>query len=140
FIDPRTVDNRQAWITDDIDQPVALKGFDNETLTVQKVEATAKVITDILGYELQQQEDSRYRFAPDANARANRTDVIVDTSASRGHSAAGTSHHIAFRVKDDEVLMAFREKILSAGFHITPKIDRDYFFSLYFREPGGVLF
>jgi glyoxalase family protein len=47
---------------------------------------------------------------------------------------------VAFRVKDDEILMDYREKVLSKGLNITPKIDRDYFFSLYFREPGGVLF
>ena len=47
---------------------------------------------------------------------------------------------MAFRVKDDTILMDYREKILSKGLSITPKIDRDYFYSLYFREPGGVLF
>ena len=47
---------------------------------------------------------------------------------------------MAFRVKDDAILMEFREKIAGKGLSITPKIDRDYFFSLYFREPGGVLF
>jgi glyoxalase family protein len=57
-----------------------------------------------------------------------------------GRSAAGTNHHVAFRVKDETVQMEFREKIASKGLGITPKIDRDYFYSLYFREPGGVLF
>ena len=47
---------------------------------------------------------------------------------------------MAFRVKDDAILMDYREKVLSKGLNITPKIDRDYFYSLYFREPGGVLF
>jgi glyoxalase family protein len=47
---------------------------------------------------------------------------------------------VAFRVKDDNILMDYREKISRKGLNITPKIDRDYFFSLYFREPGGVLF
>jgi len=47
---------------------------------------------------------------------------------------------VAFRVKDDNILMDYREKVLSKGYNITPKIDRDYFYSLYFREPGGVLF
>jgi glyoxalase family protein len=53
---------------------------------------------------------------------------------------AGTIHHIAFRVKDDATQMAFHEKISKMGLHITPQIDRNYFHSLYFREPGGVLF
>jgi glyoxalase family protein len=60
--------------------------------------------------------------------------------APRGINAGGTNHHVAFRVKDEETLMAFREKIVARGLHITEKINRDYFFSLYFREPGGVLF
>ena len=54
--------------------------------------------------------------------------------------AGGTNHHVAFRVKDDEILMTFREKVESRGLDITDKIDRNYFFSLYFREPGGVIF
>jgi glyoxalase family protein len=60
--------------------------------------------------------------------------------AARGLGGAGTNHHLAFRVKDEAVLMAFREKIARQGYGITDKIDRNYFYSLYFREPGGVLF
>ncbi|NLZ94420.1 MAG: ring-cleaving dioxygenase, partial [Bacteroidales bacterium] len=52
----------------------------------------------------------------------------------------GTNHHIAFRVKDEGDLMLIRERVLARGLQITEKINRDYFFSLYFREPGGVLF
>jgi glyoxalase family protein len=54
--------------------------------------------------------------------------------------AGGTNHHVAFRVQDDDILMTFREKVESHGLDITGKIDRNYFFSLYFREPGGVIF
>ena len=57
-----------------------------------------------------------------------------------GINSGGTNHHIAFRAKDDNILMDFRDKVRTAGFHITEKIDRNYFYSLYFREPGGVLF
>ncbi|MBD1431513.1 ring-cleaving dioxygenase [Sphingobacterium sp. DN00404] len=140
FIEPAATDSRIVWTTDEITEDFALKGFHNTTLTLQNKDATAKVLTDILGYELQKQEDNRYRFITDAIDTANFIDLIETPSATRGHQAAGTNHHIAFRVKDDNVLMAFREKVVSAGLHITPKIDRDYFYSLYFREPGGVLF
>ena len=58
----------------------------------------------------------------------------------RTGNAGGTVHHVAFRVKDEKVLAEFREKVIAAGLNITQKIDRNYFFSLYFREPGGVLF
>lgn len=140
FIEPSHEDKRKAWTTSDIEAEVALKGFHNTTLTLRNSEATARVLTDIFGYQLRQQDGNRLRFATDAVDAANLIDILEDPSATRGHNAAGTNHHIAFRVKNDKVLMEFREKILSAGMNITPKINRDYFYSLYFREPGGVLF
>lgn len=107
---------------------------------MNKADATSKVLTELLGYQLQQEDGNRYRFATEAIETANLIDILEDPTAERGINSAGTNHHIAFRVKNDDILMEFREKILSAGLNITPKIDRDYFYSLYFREPGGVLF
>jgi glyoxalase family protein len=140
FIESATPDNRKVWTTDDITDENALKGFHNITLTLKKADATIKVLTDIFGYDLQKQEGERYRFATDAIDTANLVDIIENDKIAAGRNAAGTNHHVAFRVKDDNVLMEFREKVMSAGLSITPKIDRDYFYSLYFREPGGVLF
>lgn len=140
FIEPSTADDRKVWTTDEIKDENALKGFHNITLTLKKAEPTIKVLTDIFGYDLQKQEGERYRFATDAIETANLVDIIENDKIAAGRNAAGTNHHVAFRVKDDQVLMEFREKVMSAGLSITPKIDRDYFYSLYFREPGGVLF
>jgi len=139
FIESST-DDRKVWTTDDIKEENALKGFHNVTLTLKKAEPTIKVLTDIFGYELNKQEGERYRFATNAVETANIVDIIENDKLLAGRNAAGTNHHVAFRVKDDNILMEFREKVLSAGLNITPKIDRDYFYSLYFREPGGVLF
>jgi glyoxalase family protein len=140
FIESSTPDDRKVWTTDDIQDENALKGFHNITLTLKKADPTIKVLTDIFGYALQKQEGERYRFATDAIETANLVDIIENDKILAGRNAAGTNHHVAFRVKDDNVLMEFREKVLSAGLNITPKIDRDYFYSLYFREPGGILF
>lgn len=140
FIEPSTADPRKGWTTEDVQEGHALKGFHNVTLTLQQAAPTLKVLNEVLGYDLRQQEGNRYRLGTDAIATANLLDIIEDVTAKRGHNAAGTNHHIAFRVKNDDILMEYREKVLSAGLQITPKIDRDYFFSLYFREPGGVLF
>jgi len=140
FIESEQPDNRKVWTTDDIKDENALKGFHNITLTLKKADPTIELLTDIFGYDLQKQENERYRFATDAIETANLVDIIESDKIAVGRNAAGTNHHVAFRVKDDQVLMEFREKVLSAGFSITPKIDRDYFYSLYFREPGGVLF
>lgn len=140
FIDSSNDDNRKVWTTDDIKDENALKGFHNVTLTLKKAEPTIKVLTDILGYDLQKQEADRYRLATNAIDTANIIDIIENDKMPAGRNAAGTNHHIAFRVKDDNILMEYREKVLSTGLNITPKINRDYFYSLYFREPGGVLF
>lgn len=140
FIETNKEDQREAWSTDAIAPEVATKGFHNVTLTLRQTEPTLKVLTDILGYGFQQQEGDRMRLATDAIETANIIDIHESPMTGSGLNAAGTNHHIAFRVKNDDILMNYREKVLSAGLQITPKIDRDYFFSLYFREPGGVLF
>lgn len=133
-------DTRKPWATADIKENVATKGFHSVVLMVQNITATATVLTDVLGYRLLTQEGNRYRFVTGAIDTANIVDLVEVPNGPRGVNAGGTNHHVAFRVKDDAVLMEFREKVLSAGLHITEKIDRNYFYSLYFREPGGVLF
>jgi glyoxalase family protein len=133
-------DTRRPWITERVSTGMALKGFHNIVLMVRNVDDTAKVLVDLFGYSLRQQERAMYRFATEANGTANIIDVIEEPNGWPGTNAAGTNHHVAFRVKDEELLMAMREQIIEAGLSITEKIDRNYFYSLYFREPGGVLF
>jgi len=140
LIEPATPDPRTAWTTDAVGVANATRGFHNVVLNLQQVEATGRVLTNIFGYRQQLQEGEQYRFVTSAVGQASIVDLQLSPGQGRGVNAAGTNHHVAFRVENEEVLMNFREKIASAGFSITPKIDRDYFFSLYFREPGGVLF
>ncbi len=135
-----TDDKREPWTGSGIGEEVALRGFHNVTLTLRKSYPTLKVLTDILGYDLKCEKEGRFRLVSQDTGTANIVDVVEDPLVSAGRGAAGTNHHVAFRVKNEDVLMKYREKILSAGLDITHKIDRDYFFSLYFREPGGILF
>jgi len=135
-----TQDNRMPWTTEAVKEDVATKGFHNIVLTVRNSEHTAKVLTDIFGYELLTQEGNRFRFITDAVETANIVDIVEEPNGERGINAGGTNHHVAFRVKDDNILMEFREKIRRSGFDITEKIDRNYFYSLYFHERGGILF
>lgn len=137
---PKAGDNRKAWTTADVNEQAATKGFHSITLTLKSIKGTVAVLTDIFGYKLLEQEGNRYRFVTDAVESAAVVDIIEDPEGKIGQVAGGTNHHVAFRVTDDNVLMEFREKIERRGFNITPKIDRNYFYSLYFREPGGVLF
>lgn len=140
LIGSNTDDNRKPWVTEEIKDDVATKGFHSIVLTVRNTEHTARILTDIFGYKLLTQEGNKYRFITDSVGSANVVDIVEEPNGQRGITAAGINHHVAFRVKDDNILMEFREKISSSGLHITEKIDRNYFYSLYFREPNGVLF
>ncbi|MCW4468872.1 ring-cleaving dioxygenase [Flavobacterium sp. MFBS3-15] len=149
FIDPDglkleltevAADNRKPWTTDEVNADVALRGFHHITLTLNAMDGTAKILTDVFGYRLAANEVTRYRFVTDTVENAAIVDIVELKDEKRGHVANGTVHHVAFRVNNDEVLMHFREKVAAAGLSITPQIDRNYFHSLYFREPGGVLF
>ncbi|WP_426484907.1 ring-cleaving dioxygenase [Flavobacterium sp. 2] len=140
LIESKTEDNRKAWETDEVKADVATKGFHNITLTLNDIKPTAAVLTEIFGYKLIDQDVNRYRYATDAVENAAIVDLVELADEKRGLGANGTVHHVAFRVQNDEILMHFREKIEAYGLQITPQIDRQYFHSLYFREPGGVLF
>ncbi len=137
---PNHNDTRKGWKTDEIDTDKALKGFHNVTLTLIKKTPTAEILTDVFGYKLIAEEANRYRYKTDMVKNAAIIDILEIPEAAPGLNAGGTNHHIAFRVKDEETQMRMRGKILERRLQITDKIDRDYFFSLYFREPGGVLF
>jgi Lactoylglutathione lyase and related lyases len=137
---PSAPDTRTPWETDDIKAEHATRGFHHITITTNKMDATSKILTEVFGYRLLKQEVNRYRFITDAVEEAALVDLVEAPGESIGLVAGGSVHHVAFRVKDEATLMHFREQIVSRGLNITEKIDRNYFYSLYFREPGGVLF
>lgn len=140
LIIPATADTRIPWETNEVKSENATKGFHSTTLTLKRIDETAKVLTDIFGYRLLAQEGNRFRFITDSVPDSAIIDLLETPDGRYGGSGAGTNHHVAFRVPDEAVQQEFRERISSKGLSITSKIDRDYFFSLYFREPGGVLF
>lgn len=133
-------DTRLPWETDEIKAENALKGFHSITITTNKMQPTADVLTGVLGYRLLEQHVNRYRFINDNVDNANIVDLVEVAGEVAGHVAGGSVHHVAFRVKDEKTLMEYRDRVAKLGLHITDKIDRNYFYSLYFREPGGVLF
>lgn len=140
LIESKTDDNRKPWETEEVKADVATRGFHNITLTLNDIKPTAAILTEIFGYKLIEQDVNRFRYATEAVENAAIVDLVELADEKRGHVANGSVHHVAFRVANDEILMHFREKIEEFGLSITPQIDRNYFHSLYFREPGGVLF
>jgi glyoxalase family protein len=120
-----------------------LQGFDGVTLCVEAPERTAKLLTETFGYG-QVSEDSgrtRYLAAGEATAAGKIIDILCEPDARRRRRpGGGTVHHVAFRARDEAELAAWRERIAALGFDVTPVRDRQYFHSIYFREPGGILF
>ncbi len=116
----------------------AIRSFHSVTLRLAAPAQTARLLTDLFGYEAAGEEDGRLRFHAPGQAPGNIIDLVA--SEARGRPGAGTVHHIAFRAHDEAEQLAWREKVRSFGLFVTEVKDRNYFRSIYFREPGGVLF
>jgi len=133
-------DKRPPFMQGDIEAANAIRGFHSATITLNKLKPTADILTELLGFRLLTNEVNRYRFINDSGTEANLIDLVELPAEQHGLVAGGSVHHIAFRVRNEEEQMILREAIAQKGLNITPQIDRNYFRSLYFREPGGVLF
>jgi glyoxalase family protein len=116
----------------------AIRGFFGVTLLERRADHTAAIL-NVLGFQKIGEERSRLRFSAEGHALGNHIDLLVDPSAKFGRSGAGSVHHIAFRAKDDSAQIEWRQEI-AKHLDVTPVMDRTYFHSIYFREPGGVLF
>jgi glyoxalase family protein len=122
----------------DVPAEHAIRGFFGVTMLQLDAAETAQTLA-MMGFHKVAEEGNRLRFAAEGSALGNHIDVVVDARANFGRSGAGSVHHIAFRAANDASQAEWRETI---GQHIptTAVLDRDYFHSIYFREPGGVLF
>ena len=118
----------------------ALGAFHGVTLCSTAPHWTLGVLTDVLGYREHAVEDGRTRLVNDAADRARFVDLYCEPGAGAGRMGTGTVHHVAFRVPSDEAQAEVREALLARDLRPTPPVDRQYFRSVYVREPGGVLF
>ena len=114
--------------------------FHSVTMTVSKAEATVHLLTGTMGFRQAGQEGKVTRFETGAGGPGAAVDLLEAPETPAGVEAAGTVHHVAWRAVDDGHQSAWREVVVKAGLKVTPVIDRYYFKSIYFREPGGVLF
>jgi glyoxalase family protein len=123
----------------DVARDDRIGGFAAPTLEVRNPEKTEKLLTEILGFEFVAEENNRRRFRGSGSSASAEID-LVSSEAGFGQIAVGTVHHIAFRAADDEKQLRMREQLVARGLNVTPVIDRQYFHSIYFREPNGILF
>src|SRR6185437_2478038 len=139
-----------VWKEGPIPIECAIRGFYSVTLSEEGYERTAGVLTDDLGFRLIGQDGNRFRYQAIENKDggdydgvyqgSNIVDVLCLPYSQPGFMGIGTVHHIAWRTPTDEQQQLLRSKIIRAGLNATPIIDRIYFHSVYFREPGGILF
>ena len=117
----------------------AIRAFHAPTLEVQKAKLTEQLLT-AFGFDLIAEEGGRRRFALNQRSTSAHVDVIERPDGQFGEIAAGTVHHIAFRAANEEEQLLWRRQLVDLGLHVTPVVDRQYFHSIYFREPNGILF
>ena len=129
---------RPGWDGGDVPSDYAIRGLDSVSLEVADGAKSRATLTEVLGFT----HETGDRFG--AGDHRPGTGVYVcetrGATANRGLMGAGAVHHVAFRVADSETEMQWREKLLAEGFNVSPQMDRQYFRSIYFREPGGVLY
>jgi glyoxalase family protein len=128
------------WPEGPIPEEHALRGFHGVTLWLGEVEPTAAVLTGQMGYQFVGQEGQRYRYQGASADIGLYVDILHRPGQPRGRFGAGSIHHIAFRTVDDAEQLEYLQKLQGAGLRVTPVQDRQYFHSIYFRTPGGVLF
>jgi glyoxalase family protein len=131
----------ELWPDSPIPPEHNLHGFHSVTAALEGYERTARLLMDSFGYHLVEESGNRFRFAAlDETAPGRIVDLLCLPDTHTGSVAAGSVHHIAFRAHDDAEQLKWREHLVDLGYNVTPVIDRTYFHSIYFREPGGVLF
>jgi catechol 2,3-dioxygenase-like lactoylglutathione lyase family enzyme len=132
----------QPWQAGPVPAEHAIRGFHGVTLSEEGYESTAKVLTEQMGFTAAGSEGNRFRYRAGGGADgfASVVDLLCVPDARRGTLGAGIVHHVAFRTPDDSQHAAWRQQIAAAQLNVSPIIDRNYFHSIYFREPGGVLF
>lgn len=135
----------QHWETGPIPQAHALRGFHSVTLWLEEIETTADLLINQMGYTLAGEEGNRHRFIGGPDSLAHSLDILhrpvqPEDIPDEAVFGAGSIHHIAFRVPTDEEQLEYQTALRAAGYGVTPVRDRSYFHSIYYREPGGVLF
>ncbi len=133
-------DSRPGWTSGPVPAAHAIRGFYGATLWVRDLAPSAALLTETMGFREVGRAAGRIRFATGDGGPGNWVDLLAVPRLERGTGGAGTIHHIAWRVPEDQQQLAWRQRLLAAGRQVTPVQDRQYFHSIYYHEPAGVLY
>ncbi|HEY1922666.1 MAG TPA: ring-cleaving dioxygenase [Tepidisphaeraceae bacterium] len=130
-----------AWSAGPIPTDHAIRGFHGITISEEGYENTAKLLTNVMGFKPAGNEQNRFRYAAGSGEGfASTVDLLCVPDARHSSMGAGVVHHVAFRTKDDAEQAAWHKTLVADRLNVSPVMDRTYFHSIYYREPGGVLF
>ena len=131
--------DRGFWDGADIPDDKAVRGFQGVRMRLREADATGELL-EFMGYQKVDTQDNLVRYAVADGNGADYVDLEVLGDAAAADQGAGSVHHVAFAVEDRAAQLEVRKALLDTGYQVTPVIDRDYFWAIYFRTPGGVLF
>jgi glyoxalase family protein len=129
-----------AWSQSSVPAEHQLRTFHGVTFSLQNAEPSLALLSTVMGARSIGAVGVRHRYALGEGSEAAMVDLVVDATLPWARQSAGSVHHIAWRVKSDAEHGAWRERLLAADGRVTEVIDRKYFHSIYFREPGGILY
>jgi glyoxalase family protein len=132
-------DSRKGSSSGPVPEEHSIKGIYNVEIWEEGYERTAALLTEQLDHHLVWEKGNRFRFAA-SDRPGNYIDILCSPDSMKGLAGSGTVHHIAFATPDRQTQEEVRLKIVKRMLNPTPILDRNYFTSIYFREPGGVLF
>ena len=133
-------DERTPWVADGFDAASAIRGLHSVTILVREPAKTLELMTGLLGYAVVDETEGRIRAAVNGGGAGRIIDIRHDPAAGAAVNGLGTVHHVAMAVAGEDEQVRLREELLQFGCTVTEVRDRCYFKSIYFREPGGVLF
>ncbi len=129
------------WENSPVDRRHAIRGFHSATALLTRLEKTQTLLVESMGMTLMEHENGRYRFKMNGlRSWGQNFDVVVDPGALNGRMGTGAVHHIAFRSQSDQEQLIWQGNLRRAGYGVSEVRDRNYFKSIYFHEPGGILF
>lgn len=132
-------DNRAPWVQGGVPDDDAIRGFHSVSLRLRDGGATEELLK-FMGYEEVDRADNIRRLAIKGGNGADVVDIETLPGANLAGLGAGSVHHVAFAVENRAKQLEVRKALMDTGYQVTPVIDRDYFWAIYFRTPGGVLF
>jgi glyoxalase family protein len=133
-------DDRNPWSDGGIEPQNAIRGLHSVTMNVEAPAATVALMTTLLGFDIVNQTESRIRLAVNGDEPGKTIELVHGTGAPPARNGLGTVHHVAMAISSSEEQLRLRQELLARGYGVTEVLDRQYFRSIYFREPGGVLF